>query len=321
MEVFSLTLTQMLMMAIFIVTGIILHKIKLLPENADVALSRLQVYVFSPAQAFFAMSKHCTIKTFTENSYLILCGTVIIVALIILAYPLSTLFVRNPERKPEIAYQRNVYKYALAFANYSYMGNFLILGLWGTEMLFKYSMFKLPLDILCSTWAIYILIPKDHSKGGFMSIIKSLFTAPILGVILGIIAGLLGLAKYIPDFVNTALENASNCMGPNAMLIAGFVIGGYNILELFKNKKVYIMTALRLFIIPAAVVLILRYFNLSADVITFALIAFASPLGMNTIVFPATFGGETHTGASMVITSTILSVITIPILFNLFVTI
>ena len=90
---------------------------------------------------------------------------------------------------------------------------------------------------------------------------------------------------------------------------------------LTKNKNAYVLTALRLFIIPATLVLILKCFNVTSDVITFALIAFASPIGMNTIVFPATFGGETHTGASMVLTSTLLSVITIPILFNMFVTI
>lgn len=321
MEVFSLTLTQMLMMAIFIATGFILHKTKILPENADVAMARLQVYVFSPAQALWAMSTHCTVKTFVDNSYLILFGLAIVLVLLLLSYPVSGLFIKNPKKDPKIAYQRNVYKYALTFANYSYMGNFLILGLWGTEMLFKYSMFKLPMDILCSTWAIYILVPKDQSSGLLKNLVKGLVTPPIIAVIIGIAMGLLDLAKYIPDFMLTAFENASNCMGPNAMLIAGFAIGGYNFIELFKNKKVYILTALRLFVIPALLVIILRWFGAEADIITFSLIAYAAPLGMNTIVFPATYGGETHTGASMVLISTILSVITIPILFYMFVTI
>jgi len=321
MNVFFLTLTQMLMMAIFIATGFLLNKTKILPQNSDVTMSRLQMYVFFPAQTFLAMSTHCTVKTFTENSYLIFYGAVIIVALLLLSYPLSSLFVKNPERKPELDYQRCVYKYALTFANYAYMGNFLILGLWGTEMLFKYAMFKLPMDIFCYTWAIYILIPKDQSDGVLKNLLKGLLNPTIIAVVLGMIAGFLDLAKYIPDFVNTALQNASNCMGPNAMLIAGFAIGGYNFAELFKNKKVYILTALRLFVIPAALVIVLRLIGASSDIITFSLIAYAAPMGMNTIVFPATFGGETHTGASMVLTSTLLSVITIPILFNMFVTI
>jgi len=45
--------------------------------------------------------------------------------------------------------------------------------------------------------------------------------------------------------------------------------------------------------------------------------AFGTPLGLNTVVFPAAHGGDTSTGASMAMISHTLSVLTIPLLYAL----
>ena len=50
-----------------------------------------------------------------------------------------------------------------------------------------------------------------------------------------------------------------------------------------------------------------------------ALIAFATPLGLNTIIYPAAYGGDTKTGASMAMVSHTLSVITIPFMYFVFI--
>ena len=80
----------------------------------------------------------------------------------------------------------------------------------------------------------------------------------------------------------------------------------------------YVVTALRLLVIPSVMLLILRLIGAPALVQTFTLFAFAAPLGLNTIVYPAAYGGETKTGAAMTIISSTLSVITIPLMYLLF---
>ncbi|MBE7034559.1 MAG: hypothetical protein E7402_00335 [Ruminococcaceae bacterium] len=321
MLIFNLTLTQMLMMFLFIATGILLQKTRILPDNADMTMSRLQLYVFTPAQNFFAMSTHCSVKNFADNAYLIGFGFVIIVAFIVLSYPLSALFVKDHAKSKELSYQRNIYKYALAYGNYSYLANFMILGIWNMDVLFKYSMFKLPLDILCNTWALSVLIPKGGvaKEPPIKKLLRSFSTPPIIALVAGMIVGLTGLTKYIPEFVNSAMDNGSKCMGPVAMLIAGFVIGRYRLPDLFSSGKIYILSALRLIILPGALLLLLRLMHASSDVITFSLLSCAVPIGMNTIVYPATFGGDTHTGACMTMTSSVLAVITLPLMFLLFI--
>ena len=69
MEIFTLTLSQMLMMFALMALGFLLHKLKILPENADSVMARLETYVFSPALTLSALIASCTVKTFAENPH------------------------------------------------------------------------------------------------------------------------------------------------------------------------------------------------------------------------------------------------------------
>ncbi len=261
----------------------------------------------------------CTVETFTQNASLILYGFVITLFSIVLAYPLSRCFVRKNIDSPENAYQRNIYKYSMTFGNYGFMGNFIILGVWGTDFFYKYSLFVFLVGVLCSSWGLYILIPKSENASIVDNLKKGFLTPPMIALITGMLFGLLNLAQYVPDFLVNAFESAGKCQGPVAMVLAGFVIGGYNFKELISNKKVYVASFIRLVIIPAVILLILNAIGTSKEIMTLALVAFGTPLGLNTIVYPAAYGGETKTGASMTMISHTLSVITIPLMYLIFI--
>lgn len=319
MEIFFLTLKQMLVMFFLIAVGFILRKKSILPENASITMAKMETYIFVPALSLFTQMTKCTVKSFAENSSLILYGTVIVLSAIALAYPLSKLFVRNHASSPEASYQRNIYKYAMTFGNYGFMGNFIILGVWGNDFFYQYSLFCLIVGVLCSGWGLYILIPKEQNASIWENLKKGFITPPMIALLLGMAIGLLDLTKYMPDFLITAFDNAGACQGPVAMVLAGFVIGGYNFKKLLLNKKVYVATFMRLIVIPAVLMLILKALGTSQAVMTLALICFATPLGLNTIVYPSAYGGDTETGASMTMISHTLSVITIPLMYLLFI--
>lgn len=319
MEIFKLTLSQMLMMFSLILVGFILRKKSPLPDNSDTVMSKLETFVFVPALSLFTMMSKCTVETFTENSALILYGAVMIGVAAALSYPLSMLFVRKVKGSPELAYQRNIYKYAMTFGNYGFMGNFIVLGVWGADFFYKYTLFTLVIAIVCNSWGLYILIPKDQNVSIWKNLKKGLLTPPIIALVIGIAVGLLGLGKYVPEFIMSALDNAAVCQGPVAMVLAGFVIGGYNFKGLILNKKVYVATLFRLILIPSALMLLLGALGVNKEIMTLALIAFATPLGLNTIVYPAAYGGDTETGASMAMISHTLSVITIPLMYLIFI--
>ncbi len=319
MDIFFRTLEQMGTMFLLMLVGFLLKKAKILPEKADVAMAKLETYIFCPALAMYTQMTKCTVATFTSNARLILYGVVLIGCAIALSYPLSKLFVPNDKKSSQLAYQRNIYKYAMTFGNFGFMGNFLALSVWGSDFFYLYSLFSMSINIMCYSWGMYILIPKDQNAGIFENLKKGLTAPPILALILGILLGLLDLTQYVPAFITSGLDQAGKCMGPVAMILAGVVIGGYDFKSLLTNKKVYIATALRLLVIPAVMLLILKLLHMDDQVMTLALIAFATPLGMNTIVYPAAYGGDTKTGASMTMISHVLAVATIPLMYLLFI--
>ena len=319
MEIFNLTLSQMLMMFTLMLIGFVLRKTSALPDNAHITISKLETFVFVPALTFFNQVTQCTVKTFIESAPLILYGFCIIVIAVALSYPLSYLYVRKWRDSPELEYKRNVYKYAMTFGNYGFMGNFIILGVFGNEMFYKYGLFTFAVAMFCNSWGLYILIPKDRGASLSQNLKKGILTPPMIALFLGIALGLLGVGEYMPDFLVSACSSAGNCMGPLAMLLAGFVVGGYDWRELFADKKVYIATAVRLIAIPAVMMLLLKLMGTGEAIRTLALIAFATPLGLNTIVYPAAYGGDPKTGASMAMISHTLSVVTIPLMYLIFI--
>ncbi len=319
MEIFSLTVSQMLVMFVLMLTGYILKKSNFIPDDSSAVISKLLAFVLAPALTLNNQILNCTPRTFAENSVLILYGLVIVVVAIGLSYPLSSLFIKNHEKSSKLAYQQQIYKYALTFGNFSYMGNYIILGIWGDVMLFKYNMFTFVMNIIVFVWGIYILVPKSLNSKGILGNLKTgLLTPPFIALAIGMFLGLTGASQYIPSFVTSSLKSTGDCMGPMAMLLAGIVIGEYNFSELLGDKKVYLATLLRLVIIPAVFVSVLKFLNVQSDIIVITLIAYATPMGLNTIVFPAAYGGNTKTGASMTMISSVLSVLTIPIMYYIF---
>ena len=307
----------MLLLFTFLLVGFLLRRLSLLPENADTVLSKAEYFVFVPAINLVTQMANANPTSLFENLPLILYGLLITIAAVVVAYPLSRLFVKDSSEGG--AYTRNVYKYALAIGNFGFLGIPLVLGVWGSEMLFKYTLFTFFLTIVVNTWGLYILVPRKKGNGLWRSLLRGLLNPPLIALLIGILLGLFNLSRFVPEFLHKALSSASDCQGPVAMLLAGFVVGGYKIRDMVTNVKVYIVTALRLVVIPAAMLCVLRLFRASDELMIFTLVAFAAPLGLNTIVYPAAHGGETRTGAAMAAISHTLSVITIPLMYLIFI--
>ena len=297
-ETFKATLSPMLVMFLCMLIGFGANKLKLAPDNTATVLSKLENYFFVPALIINTFMKYCTVQSVSENYQLILYSAIALVIAIVIALPLSKVFARDD------AYKRNIYKYALAFGNFSFMGNAIVPAIMGDKMLYNYMLYILPLNVAVYTWGVIILIPRGNNSG---SALKNLLNPIFVSIIIGALLGLTGAAEYIPSFIKSTVTNCASCMGPLAMILTGFVIG----------KAVYIATALRLIVLPLLFMVILHFIGADKGALYLTLIAFGTPLGLNTVVFPAAYGGDTSTGASMAMISHTLCVITIPLMYAL----
>lgn len=308
LETFQATLSPMLVMFLCMVLGFVAKKKALTPDNTATVLSKMENYFFVPALIISTFMKYCTVASISEQYTLILFCVIALLIALCIALPLSKVFAGDD------AYKRNIYKYALAFGNFGFMGNAIVPAIFGAEMLYPYMLFTLPLNVAVYSWGVMILVPQGQHKD---SVWKRMLNTTFLSILIGATLGLTGAGPYVPAFITSTIDNCAACMGPLAMVLTGFVIGGYDLKVLLKNKRVYLATALRLFVLPALFVTVLLLLGADKTVLVCALFAFATPLGLNTVVFPAAYGGDTSTGASMAMISHTLCVVTIPLMYAL----
>ena len=248
MTVFLAALTPLLMLFFCIAIGFTLAKMKILPESAGATLAKMETWIFCPALSFMTMLRYCTVDSLSTHGTNVIMAIVSVSLAMIIAIPLAKLFVKENNA------ERGVYSYALAFANSGYMGDPIVLALFGEEVLAYYKLFCLPLSLVIYTWGISVLTPKS-AKRGFG--IKRLLNAPTIAMLVGIAAGGAGIGQYFPAFLISALDSLKACMGPVGMLLAGVTIAKFDLLPMLKNKKVYVATVLRLILIPAVIVSVL----------------------------------------------------------------
>ncbi len=309
----------MLVLFSCIAIGFLLAKLGILPDNAGKTVAKLVTWVFTPALNFITMARYFTARALLDNLDLVIIGSVAIAVAVFVAIALSKLFVRKKSA------ERGIYQYALTFANFGFLGDPLVLAIFGEEMLFCYKLFTLPMSFVTYTWGMSVLIPKKQGA----SVFKNLFNPPFIALLCGMLVGISGLTSSLPAFAVDTLESLKACYGPLAMLLVGITVARFNVPEMLTDRKVYLATLTRLVLLPTLYVAAAALIVMPLDAI-FALgigtkaifllfFAYAGPLGMNTIVFPEAYGGNPKTGASMAMISHPLSVITIPLLYALMV--
>ena len=311
LETFQATLSPMLVMFMCMIIGYVAKKAKLVPDNTATVLSKLENYFFVPALIIKNFMEYCTVESITEQYKLILYCLVALAIALAIAIPLSKVFAGDDY------YKRNIYKYALSFGNFSFMGNAIVPVILGDAELYHYMLYILPLNIAVYTWGLIILIPRGEKK---QSVFKNLLNPIFASILIGAILGLVNAKEYIPSFLSTTIANCASCMGPLAMILTGFVVGGYDFVGLLKNGRIYIATALRLIVLPTLFIAVLWLLGTDKNTLVLTLFAFGTPLGLNTVVFPAAYGGDTSTGASMAMISHTLCIITIPLMYALLTT-
>ena len=283
---------------IFGIIGWFLGNRKILSSQNLKLLSVLEVWVFLPCNSLQTFSKNFT-KTYIQQRY-----PLIIVSVIVLV----TLMVLNAVIIPRIikkggSYRQHVLEYSLTVANFGYMGYPLIQGAYGDLMLLNAQVFALPMSIYTATEGYRLLT--NAGKVSFKKVISPM----IVAIFIGCIFGLTGL--QMPSVLSNVVSKGAACMGPISMLMAGITVSDYPLDHIFKDKQAYVVSFLRLLVIPLVLCMILSRFC-DRETVLVAVLLYAMPCGLNTIVYPKMIGEDCRPGASMALLSTIACLLTIP---------
>ena len=187
MVTFLATLTPMLTLFFCIAIGFVLSKAKILSESASKTMAKMETWIFCPALSFMTMLRYCTVDSLSTHGTNIIMGIITVTTAMAIAIPLAKLFVKENNA------ERGVYRYALAFANSGYIGDPIVLALFGEEVLAYYKLFSLPFSIVIYTWGISVLTPKNKEK---QASFKRLLNAPTVAMLVGVVMGLSGLQDF-----------------------------------------------------------------------------------------------------------------------------
>ena len=305
-ETFVTVFSTMMGMLICLGIGYILRRFHLEPGNTATVLSKLEIYVFLPALTLSSFIKNCTMQSLQENTSLFFYGLVCMAAALGLGKILGRFFSKEQ-------YERKIYTYSLICANFGYIGKPLVASVFGSQGVYEFDIFTITLNILVYAYLVPSLAQEEKSNK--VGLLRRIFSPITVALLVGILLGMTGWSRHLPGFVLKTMDNLSGCVGPVAMILTGFVIGGFHLPDILKIKRVYIVSFLRLLILPLVMVGLVWLLGGDRYACLLTMVAYSSALGLNTVVIPATHGGDTHTGAAMALISSVGCVVTIPLLY------
>lgn len=204
--------------------------------------------------------------------------------------------------------ERGVLGFMLVFSNLGFMGYPVADALFGSESFFYVSLINLPFGLLVFSAGVVMLRP---DLGRHFD--ARLFLSP------GIIASVLGLAFFlagvaIPSPVFEVLDLAGSVTTPLAMIVIGSFIASVSPVSIFSDRRLYIISALRLLVIPVLLYLVIRPFVTDPLLLGIPVILAAMPAAANTVLLAEEYRSDAGLASEGVFISTMLCIVTIPLI-------
>lgn len=313
---FLVTLRQVVSLLIYVFVGYLLGKKKIVSSGISVGMSKLLVYVFSPAYLIISLSGDVSADNLLNYAMLMCAGAGVLVAVFALACAFARMFSAG-------GFDYNIYKYIFMFTNIGYFGYPLVRMVFGEEMLVKYIFFNMAFNFMINTYGYFIATKSENAGEEQAERVKRidirgvLFSPLTISMVIGITLGLLPVT--IPQFFYDLMQPAADCMSATAMIVIGLVLSRYPFKDLLLFKKAYFVAAVRLIAIPLVIgsvtYLLYRLINFDSTVFILIVCSLCLPAGMNVVVFPESAGLDGSLGAKASFLSYVVCSVTIPLIF------
>ena len=151
---------------------------------------------------------------------------------------------------------------------------------------------------------------------GTVEIVKKIFN---IGVIACITAMLLYfLQTPVPSFLQAFITNLGNLTAPLSMMVIGASLAQMPLKELFLDKKLLLFSLVKLLLLPAVWMIMVNRVAEQEILRGVCLVMMATPAGSMTAMLAQQYGGDYETASRGVALTTVLSVITMPLLAAVF---
>lgn len=311
----SEVLSGIIPIIVLIVLGFVLHEKKFLSKGLDRNLTFLVMNVALPASVFLSVVNNLTVKTLEELAKPLVIGLIVFGANYILSY-----FIMRLSRVPRG--RKGIFLNTVVNANTIFIGMPLNQALFGTEAI-SYFLVYYVLNTL-STWTVgAVFIARDgrtQGAGGGKVNLKQILSPPILGLLAALPVLLLGI--HLPKPVTETLSYLGTLVTPLSLLYIGIVLSEAGLRSVRFDKDTVVALLGKFVLSPVltatALYLAVRFgIALPAKLRDTMIVQSAVPALTVLPILAGDADGDVEYATNVVVTSTVLFVVVIPLVMTL----
>ena len=290
----------MLKLFLLLILGFVLFKCHIFDEYTNKKISALIVNVASP---MLIISSIAGVEGSNKSIVFLMIGAGILmyIGFIILGKIINRIFPFPKKDWP-------VYECMVVFANTGFMGYPVLLDVFGQEAVFYASLIHMAFNFFVYTYAIMCLTKGDDSE--FKLNFKQLLTPGII-LIVGIFIYLFDI--QLPSVLMDTINSVGSLTAPLSMMMIGSSLAVYPIKDSFTDWRSYVFAFVRLMIVPFVTMIMCRLLHIDAYYANITIITNAMPVGSMVLMLATQYNANVKIVTRNIVVSTLLSVITIPI--------
>ena len=292
-----------------LIVGYFLNKKKILDSHINTGLSALLLNATNPALILSSLGATGGVAK-GDVSKLLVFGLCFYIMLPIFAWLIVHLLRIHPSK-------RSIAQLLIIFSNTGFMAIPILQTLYGDVSVFYSNILNLPFNFLFFSYGVYLMNRETAgASGGKLNWRK--FVNP--GIVTSAIALLLYFCNItLPKVATETFSFLGNMTPPLSMIILGSVLAEYPLSSIFKDLKINLMLIVKQLLLPV-IATVLAHLVFTDPVITgIIILTFAMPCATMTVMLSKEYKSDTLTASAGVVFTTVLSLITIPVAFVLFV--
>ncbi len=292
---------QVLILFIIMAIGFIIKKRGILNSTVNKKLSELLLKVTAPLLVISSFQVEFTSE--------ILMNVLMVFAFAVAAHIVSILLGQVLFKRSNVE-EKKIMKFAAIYSNCAFMGFPLLESLFGNTGVLYGSIYVAAFNIF--VWTNGVMIFSEKKKFDLKNLKKILLNPGIVSVVIGILLFLFSLE--LPAPAARAINLVGSMTVPLSMLIIGAIIADCEIKKLLSGWNLYYITAIRLVLMPVLGFVILKLVGMPDMLLKVCTVVLAMPVATTTAIFAELHDSNAIFASSVVALSTLLSIVTIPLL-------
>lgn len=290
-------LNQTILMFLLAGIGFLLFKVGKITKEGSKTIGNILIFLVLPG---VIVNSFLVERTAERMKGLILSAVLAAVILSVSIFVSRVFFRHDP-----------VASFAGAFSNPGFFGVPLIAASLTEGAVFYIASFIAFLNLLQWSYGVAVMTGK---RGKITP--RRLLTAPFfIAIVIGVVLFLTRIP--LPELLVRALHHVTALNTPLAMFIVGVYLAQTNLTEMLMKKQIYKICLVRLVIIPLITMAVLMVVPQAFYELKMALlIAAACPVGTNVAIYAQLHDQDYPYAVETVVVSTILSIVTIPVIMS-----